>query len=115
MKAVSDNVMKNVIKNIMAEEGTVWAYTEDQAIHGFVITTPRIDNLTETGSILIYAAYSFGGMTEEMMVDALETLKEYTRSCGFEELVAYSSNKPLIRFLAQNGATVDRCIVTIPA
>lgn len=95
-------------------QGTFWVYTDQERIYGFVITTPRHDSLTETGSLLIYAAYSFGGVTEEMLIDAVGTLQEYARGVGLDEIITYTGNKNLIRLLERMGAKANYRLISIP-
>lgn len=93
-------------------EGTFWLYEEQGRPYGLVITVPRFDELSETGALLIYAAYSFGGLSAEMIEQALETLSQHAEEIGLEEVIAFSKNEQLVRFLTMNGASANYRLIS---
>lgn len=96
----SEDKMNNILLSILQGSMECWlAYEEvdgKKIPKGFVVTTVLYDYNSGTSALLIYSAYAYGKVSDQLWTDGYLALCKYAKSKGCDRLVTYTNLEYLI-------------------
>jgi len=97
--------MPNVLANLLAGKFQLWvALNEARETYGFAITCIGKDPLTEETYLNIEVVYGFRKVTDEIVYEYWDKLKEYALAYGCDYIRATTSVARAAELLKQVGA-----------
>ncbi len=106
--------MNRMLSAMLSGKVEVWAsYTkDDNKFEAILVTQFLYDDASNTKNLLLYCLYGYTNISLSSYRDALVFISKYAKSKGCHSLVAYSSNKDLVKFVSVLGANIDYTFIS---
>lgn len=108
--------MNEVLLSILNGEKQCWLsyHQGDKVVPNGVVVTTILDNEGGAKDLLIYAAYAFKKLDEEVWTEGFEGLKKFAKSNGCNRITAYSSVDRIMEMAVMVGGDVSVRFITMP-
>ena len=91
-----------------------WAEGDEKSPRTIVITSIKIDPLSETRNMLIYCAHGFRKADSVDYIEMIRVLSLYAISRGCSHIISYVSNDKIIKLMQKYGALAEYTLVVFP-
>ena len=114
----SPDKLNNLFESLLIGRMVCWASitgeTNDE-MEGLLITTVQEDKVSGTRSLLIFSLYSFTNASKELTwQEGLVKLMRFAITQRCDQIIAYTTNENVIRFVERAGGDVSQRFITIP-
>ena len=114
---VSPEKLNNLFESLLIGGMVCWAsmvgHTDE--MEGLLITTVQEDKVSETRSLLIFSLYSFtNASTDLTWQEGLAKLMRFAITQRCDQIIAYTTNESIIKFVERVGGDASQRFITIP-
>jgi len=111
----SDRGISALLQAILLEVVQVWVYeNKEKGVMYIATTVPYIDPVFGTRSLMIYTFTSVRELSKTVMLDSYETLKKFAKANDFDNIIAFTENKGIIKIVNSLGGITKNTVVELP-
>ena len=113
----SQRALNVLLESLLSNKVQAWVMYEEKddkkILHAVIVTSFYYDIGTETKSLLIYAAYGYKYIVDEMWKDSVDTLKTFAKANDCFRVLAFSSVPRVIQVARMMGAKTDEVLLSL--
>ncbi len=104
--------MNRILTSCLCCQAEVWVYYDrlddsNITLRGVAVTRIMIDDISNTKSLLIYALYGYGSLSDKFYLDGLKSIADYAKSKKCSNIIAYTTAPAVAKLAKHLGAEVS--------
>lgn len=104
----------NMLQELLNGRMHCWIIKDDEGAKAFVITAPAFDAICRSKHLNILCLCSFKYTSDELWLEALETLKVFAKAHGFTSIIGHTKEKRFLNMMiGRPGVDLDYHLVDI--